>query len=137
MISDFHFNFSNGQSLTGTSDQNSTNVYDAGSAKKIFKGAGSSFEFNVSCSAIGGTTPTLRARLVGADDAALTSNVEIMADSGATPASPTAPFNLRLAPANQRTAKRYYGIIYLQGGTSPTATVSAEGGFGAQSNQVP
>jgi hypothetical protein len=65
--------FASGQSLSGTSDQLSTNVYDAGSAKKLFAGRGG-LKIAVQVSAVGGTNPTFRARFVGADDAALSSN---------------------------------------------------------------
>lgn len=137
-IQDASFKFSAQQAITGTSDVVSTNVYDAGAAVKLFEGSGEEKKLFVQVTASGGTTPAMRARLVGADNAALTSNPIIIAETGvsATLAAADLPVTYELNLANQRTAKQYYGVIYLQTGTSPTATVNAYVGKESQSNLV-
>jgi hypothetical protein len=77
--------------------------------------------------ASGGTTPTLRARFVGADNAALTTNPIILADSGVsrTIVAADIPLAIELVPSEQMDSKQYYGVIFTQSGTSPTATVNA------------
>jgi hypothetical protein len=142
MILDNTFNFSSAQVLgTGTSDVVSSNVYDAGSAIKAFAGGGNPAKISIDCSSntSGSADATLRARFVGADDAALTSNPVILADSGVSPVeadATIAPFHLELVPSNQTVAKRYYGVMYTQSGTSPNHTVSANLVLDAQSNLV-
>lgn len=128
MLIDATLSFSSQQSLSGTAAQNSTNVYDAGSAKKLFGGTSEMGVLGIQVTAVGGTTPTFRAQFVGADDAALTSNVITIAETGVSAtlvAATDPPVLYELNPSNQVTAKRYYGLIYTQSGTSPTATVNA------------
>lgn len=135
MIIDALLTFSKQQALTGTSDVVSTNVYDAGAAKKLHQGAGG-LKIAIQVTASGGTTPTFRARYVGADNAALTTNPIILADTGVSAAIAAAdlPLIYDLIPSQQTTDKRYYGVIYLQGGTTPTATVNANGVIDSASN---
>jgi hypothetical protein len=136
MMIEGNMSFSSQQSLTGTSDVISTNVYDAGSAKKVFGGsAGLAPKVAVTTSASGGTSPTFRARLVGADNAALTTNPIILADSGVSRVltATDVPYAVELIPAEQLDSKQYYGVIYTQSGTSPTATVNANMVLDAQS----
>lgn len=139
-IMDAYFNFADQQSLTGTSDVVSTNVYDAGSEKKLFAGSAGTFPLKiaVNVTASGGTSPTFRARFVGADNAALTTNPIILADTGvsAVLTADDLPVHRELVPMGQRTAKRYYGVMFTQGGTSPTATVNASGVVDAQTNHL-
>ena len=125
-IQDANLVFSDEQALTGTTDVVSTNVYDAGSARKLFEGYQRG-QIAVVVTAAGGTTPTFRARVVGADDDALTTNPVILADTGVSAAITAGdlPLNYSLQPAVQAASKRYYGVIYTLGGTTPTATVSA------------
>lgn len=116
------------QAITGTSDAIIGNVYDAGAATKLFGGsAGRGPKAAITVSAIGGTSPTARVRLVGADDAALTTNPIIIGDTGASRAlvAGDLPVNLEFTPGEQLDAKRYYGFIGTLGGTSPTGTVTA------------
>lgn len=117
-----------GVAVTGTSDAIIGDVYDAGSAKKLFGGsAGLGPKAAISFSAIGGTSPTARVRLVGADDAALTTNPVILGDTGVSRVLTSAdlPYMAEFIPGEQLDAKRYYGFIATLGGTSPTGTVSA------------
>lgn len=137
MFLDNAFSFASGQSLSGTSDTVSTNVFDAGSAKKLFGGSsGRGVKILVTVTAVGGTTPTFRARLVGADNAALTTNPVILDDSGVsrTLVAGDLPYAIELHPAEQLDAKEFYGVIFTQSGTSPTATASANAVMDAQSN---
>lgn len=138
MILDAVFNFASQQSLSGTSDQASTNVLDLGSAKKLFQGFGEPLILSVMVTAVGGTNPTFRAWLVGADSADLTSNPIVICDTGvsAVLAASDLPVLYELLVGGQNTAKRYYGVLFDQGGTSPTATANAQLVHGAQSNLV-
>jgi hypothetical protein len=115
---------------SSTSDTISTNVYNAGSAKKLLAGPHSvSIQGRVTLSAGSGTL-SVRARFVGADNAALSTNAEILADTGvhlnkedgSTALANTDTFFFTLSPANQRAPKQYYGMIYTLGGTTPSAT---------------
>lgn len=128
MIIDSTLSFASGQSLSGTTAANSTNVYDTLVAKKLFGGGGVPPKIALAVSAVGGTSPTFRAQLVGADDAALSVNVVIIDDTGVSRvlvAASDIPLVDELIGDQQLDAKRYYGIIFTLGGTSPTATVSA------------
>lgn len=129
--------FANGQSLSGATSTNSTNVYNAGSAKKLFAGRGD-LQIQVIVSAVGGTSPTFRAQFVGADDAGLSSNVEVIDDTGVSKAlvAGDLPWVKVLRAGTQQVAKQYYGVIFTQSGTSPTATVSANAVLNAQTNLV-
>ena len=136
-IADLYFNFSDAQALTGTAAVLSTNVYDAGSAKSIFSGGTSDFNLIVTATSVAGTTPTLAASFVAADNAALTTNPITLASVGATAPDAAGNIVMALKPSLQSTAKRYYGIFYTQAGTTPTSTVNAEGTLGSgQSNLV-
>lgn len=128
--------FATGQALTGTSDVVSTNVYDAGAAKLVFGGSASRVKIAVGFSAAAstGSDYTLRARFVGADNAALTTNPEILADTGASAAGVAVPFLSELVPSQQKVAKRFYGMMFTQAGTTPTSTVTASVVETAQSN---
>lgn len=114
---------------SSTSDTVSTNVTDVGSAKKVFAGAAST-KIKGQIAVTAGTSPTCRARFVGADNAALTTNPVILADSGvqsykedgSTALASGDTFRFQLTPSDQRAPKRYYGMIYTLGGTTPSAT---------------
>lgn len=132
---DANFNFSAKQALTGTA--NSTNTYDAGSAKKVFGGTNNRAKLGIQITGgIGGTSPTFRAQFVGADNAGLTANPETIADTGVSPvlAAADAPVLYELIPGNQKVAKQHYGMIYTLGGTSPTMDVNAQLSESVQNN---
>jgi len=136
--------YSNAQSLSGTSDVVSTNVYDHKTAAKLHAGtAGGKVKIQVTVEGPAANADnTLRARYVGADNAALTTNPIILADTGVVAlAETTTPANgtqkvFELYPGEQETAKQFYGVIYTQGGTSPTFTVSAAPVAAGQTNLV-
>lgn len=149
MFVDGNYDFSNQQVLSGTSDVISTNVYDAGSAKKVFAGAAGRFKIAVVVDGVAANADnTIRARFVAADTADLATNADILADTGVslanlgtaagfaggTNASPEVQRVFELALNNQPTARRYYGMIYTQGGTTPALKVNAQGVEAAQSN---
>lgn len=136
--------FSNGQVLAGTSDVVSTNVYDHKTAAKLHAGSpGGKAPLQVTVEGPAANADnTLRARYVGADNAGLTTNPIILADTGvvalgetATPANGTQKV-FQLFPSEQETAKEFYGVIYTQGGTSPAYTVSAAFTPAGQTNLV-
>lgn len=138
-IMDAMFNFADQQNVTGTSATNSTNVYNAGSAKKVFAGAPGTHPLRVAVNVTvnSGTSPTFRAQLVGSAAAALTTPT-ILADTGTSAAlvAASGPFVYELIPQNQATAFQYYGVIFTLGGTSPDMTLNAVGVLDHQTNNL-
>lgn len=125
-IADLYFNFSDAQAIPDGTAVISTNVYDAGSAKKVFEGGAADLKCVVTATGVGGTSPTLTVSLIAADNAALTSNPITLAATGALTADAAGRITTTLSPSNQATAKRYYGLSYDMAGTDPVATVNAE-----------
>lgn len=126
MINDANFLFDKTPKnlAVGVADQISTNVYDAGSAIKLFEGSPSHALYLVVSYKITAGTGALsfRARLVGANDAVLTGVPEILADTGvhtldadgtALAIGDTLYFAIPLQ--GQRVAKQYYGVFFTQG----------------------
>jgi hypothetical protein len=141
---DAPFAFGSTAIASSTSDTISTNVYDAGTAKKLFAGnTDLKIQGRVTLSAGTGTL-SVRARLVGADNAALTTNPEILVDTGvhltkedgSTALANTDTFFFTLEANNQRSPKRYYGMVYTLGGTTPSATCDGNGVLDDQSNMA-
>jgi hypothetical protein len=122
MILDTGNLFSDAQSLTGTSAVVSTSSVDLGSARDV--GSGENVELFCSATASGGTSPTLAVEIIGADDAALTSNIVVYASVPAVALAAPQDIVLPSLPV-MATKKRYLGLRYTQGGTSPTSTVTA------------
>lgn len=118
----------------GTADQIGSNVYDAGSAKKVFEGfpqkpARLAGQFKITA---GTGTLSWRVRYVGADNAALTTNPVILADSGvqtldtdgtALAINDFATFSMPIQ--GQTVAKQYYGPIYTMGTADQDGEVTA------------
>jgi hypothetical protein len=120
--------FSNQQALTDAADTISSNVYDAGAAKNLFQGSVNKTMLIVQITTDDiATTPTFRARFVGADDAALTTNPVIIADTGTTAemAAGDIPWTKELPLAGQTADKRYYGVIYNLGNNDNDIIVNA------------
>lgn len=123
------FDFGATTITSSTAATPSTNVTDLGSAKKLFAGATSMKVKGQVTLTAGTSTLSIRAQLVGADNAALTTNAEILADTGihlnqedgSTALTNTSTFRFCLTPSDQRAPKRYYGILYTLGGTTPSA----------------
>jgi hypothetical protein len=117
----------------------STNVIDQASAKKVFAGHQRAY-IAVTVSAVGGTNPTFRARFVGADNAGLSSNPIILADTGVSRILTAAdlPYQVQLHPGpSQLDAKQFYGVIFTQSGATHTATATAAIQDSQQTHMVP
>lgn len=137
-MKDALWTFSTQQALTGTSATASTDIHDAGSAKKVFSGH-QRLKLEVRVTAVGGTSPTFRAQLIGAGSADLTTTTPIVLwDSGVTRVLTSAdlPYVLEGVVHSQLDAKRYYGVLFTLGGTTPTATVDAAMVQDAQTNMM-
>lgn len=128
------FIFATQQALSGTSDVVSTNVHRTRTADGdlgagiLFPGLDDNGWIVIEATDLGGVeNATLRARFVAADNAALTSNPIILGDTGVSPVLAVAdlPRGWYLSISMQRTAKEFYGVIFLQGGTSPVTVVNA------------
>jgi hypothetical protein len=93
----------------------STNVNDQGSAKKVFEGTnrlplriGGHYFTN------SGTNATMRVQFVGADDAALTSNVVVLAGTGISEVLTAGQIrHFEIVPSFQKTAKRYFTSVRM------------------------
>lgn len=113
---------------SGNSETVIGDVYNAGSAKKLFGGGrGGGPKGAVTITAVGGTNPTSRVKLVGADSSDLATNPITIADTGTSRVlvSGDLPVIQELNPSEQLDAKQYYGFTATLGGTSPTATITA------------
>lgn len=135
MILDKAFEFGVPDITDSNADTISPNVYDAGAAIKLVGGpAGEKLAVQGKLVVTADANPTARARLVGADNAGLSTNPVILADTGiiakkddgstALASGDTVYFVMR--PGAQRWSKRYYGVVYTLGGTNPD-TVAATG----------
>lgn len=131
MILDQLFKFASDQALTASAI--STNVLDFGAAVSLFGGDNRDLRMWLNQTASGGTSPTIRAQLIGADNAALTTNAITIADTG-TLTGAVQRVQATIGP--QSAAKRFYGISFTLGGTSPTATVDVEIVESPQTNLV-
>ncbi len=102
----------------------SDNVYDAGSAIKLFGGADNSMRVAISVVDFeaGAAATTWRAQLLGADSADLEDLPIVLADTGESAALTTAllPSTVYLEPAEQMEAKRYYGVWLTMTGDTET-----------------
>lgn len=127
------FDFGTTAIASSTADTISANVMDWATARAIFGGP-VSVKFKVTMALSGATgVISARCRVVGADNAALSTNAEIIADSGvelnqddgATALVATSVVRKTLIPAGQVQPKRYYGLVYTLGGTTPSASCTA------------
>lgn len=113
----------------------STNVFDAGSAVKLFGNIGVDLSVvgHVVCTA--DDNPTLLVELLGADNDALTLNPMVIGSTGIMVEGPDGatawasgsdiPFKIKVN--KQYVAKRYYGLWVTLGGTNPDAAADANG----------
>lgn len=101
----------------------SSNVVDQSAAVRLGMGGASLPKFYCLISAKSGTTPTIRVQLVGADNAALTTNPVIIYDSGVIADPVTVP-QLVKGAISPHALKRFYGAIYTLVGTTATFTVT-------------
>lgn len=111
--------------VAATVNQISDNVYDAASAVKVFEGySHHAPRLSLTGKVTAGAATQVRARLVGADDAALTTNVVTIADTGLGEVIANgASFHKECVCNGQVTAKRYYGILFDTAGAAGTADV--------------
>lgn len=119
MIIDKLLTFSDSQAITGTSAVISTDVLDLG-ADRDFTALGRPLYVVVVVRASGGTAPTLAIDLQTDDNVGFSSPA-VIASQAATPA---AIRQVRILPF-PHTNERFLRLSYLQGGTSPTATLQA------------
>jgi hypothetical protein len=117
---DLQLTFSDAQVLTATA--NSTNVVDATSSRNL--GSGEPMFLLAKVGTVSGTSPTLTANLVGADDVGFSTNKITIATATPTLAAAQADALVRFGIPSH-TAKRYFRIEYTVGGTTPSVTVTA------------
>lgn len=111
--------FSASQALTAASGTASTDVLDLANVRPISSASQDLFVV-VTVEASGGTSPTLQVVVQADDSAAFSSAVAIYTG----PALAQAANRVQIIPL-PNTAERFMRLTYTQGGTSPTATVSA------------
>jgi hypothetical protein len=115
------------QAIAGAASQISSNVFDATTIRRLFGGFGEPFKILVTVTAIAGTTPNFRARLVAADNAALTTNPIDLWETGLsrTLVAADIPWIYEQVISGQQTAKQFYGMFYTQTGNADnSATVN-------------
>ncbi len=113
----------------------SPNVFDAGSAINLFGARGSDLAVVGHAVLTADDNPTLKVELLGADNAALTTNPTVIGSTGiivykpdgstALASGDDVPFKLHAV--QQRVAKRYYGLMFTLGGTNPDTAGTAGG----------
>lgn len=104
-----------GQTVTGTNTSVlSTNTYDLGVARDIGKGAPLEVAIEVMTAASGGTS--VQFQIIEADDAALTTNVQVVVQTDAIPVATLAAgvqVPLHIDRVDPYPARRYLGIRYV------------------------
>lgn len=127
-------NFIFGQPAITTSNTAtiSTNVLDMAAAVKLF----ASQKTGYLCGRItitAGTNPTVRVDLVGADNAALTSNPVVLASTGAIATTEAGvalangdTVDFQVPIVGQTVAKEFYGCFLTLGGTNPSVAADAK-----------
>lgn len=115
----------------------SPNVFDAGAAVKLFGNRGSDLKVVGHAVCTADDNPTLKVELIGADNAALTTNPMTLGSTGVSALGPDGatawasgadiPFTIKVQ--RQFVAKRYYGLMVTLGGTNPD-TAGTAGGAG-------
>lgn len=119
MYIDKTLRFSASQALSGASGTASTDVIDLGGDRDI-TALGNPVYLVVVVEASGGTSPTLQVVLQTDDNSSFSSPTAIYTG----PALAQATNRAQVIPF-PHTNERYLRVAYTQGGTSPTATVSA------------
>lgn len=136
---EYGFEFSDNQDITADFSGGvvSSNVFDAGAAVKKFEGEPG--KLDLVAELLSSThDPSVTVKLIGADNAALTSNPETIA-SATLVGDDDGVFPVRtvLKPGFQKAAKRYYGMWYIGDDSSARAKVNAYICTNNQSNQNP
>lgn len=117
-----------GQTVTGAGTSVlSTNTYDLGIARDIGKGESLDVAIEVTTAVVGGTS--VQFQIIQADDAALTTNVQVINQTDAIPIASLvlgAQIPVHVDRVDPYPARRYLGVRYVQVGT-----VTAGGYFAA------
>ena len=119
MYIDKNLRFSSSQALSGASGTASTDLLDLG-ADRDLTALGRPLYVVVVVEASGGTSPTLQVILQTDDNSSFSSATAIYTG----PALAQATNRAQIIPMPHEN-ERYLRLTYTQGGTSPTATVSA------------
>ena len=110
----------------GAGTVTSSNVYDLQTARDIFKGDNLVIPIEVTASFAGGTS--MQAQLVQADDAAISTNVNVLSSTGATPIADLAA-GARLVLEGGRvdpySNRRYLAVQYVIVGVMSAGSVFA------------
>jgi hypothetical protein len=126
-----------GQSIIGTGNILGTNSYDTqagltlntgGQNVDLGKGQDMDVQFDLTAAVAGGTS--VEFQFVNADDAALGTNLTVLASSGAIPVASLglgARVPMTVPKVDPRTLRRYVGVRYVIVGTTTAGAVS--GGF--------
>lgn len=135
MITDFLLRTSTAQALTTTAV--STDKVDLSQARDIGEGEDLYVVFTVNSALTGGTSVSFEA--VIADDAAISTNVEVIGMTGAIAAASltaNSQFVVRLAPRIGRGGRRYFATRYTIVGTFSAGTVTADVVHGIQDGRT-
>lgn len=119
--------FSNAQTVTGASAVLSANTLDALQNRDL--GGGKSFPvlFQVGTAFAG--LAALEMQIITADDAGLTTNVNVLGSTGAIPVAAltaAARFYASINPRPGNKGQRYIGCRYVPTGTGTAGTISAQ-----------
>lgn len=135
MILDQQNLFSDKQSITPATPILSTNTIDLGTtgvspilgqlpSRDVGQGEPVDLLIQVVTAAVGGTS--VQAQVVQADNAALSSNLEVLAESGAVPTASLVPgYQFRVPFVPIGVTKRYLGVRYVTVGTFTAGAVTA------------
>lgn len=126
-IIDAYTQFSNAQTVTGASAVLSANTLDALQNRDL--GGADTFPvlFQVGTAFAGLTA--LEMQVITADDAALTTNVNVLGSTGAIPVAQltaAARFYASIRPQIGAKGQRYIGCRYIPTGTGTAGTISAQ-----------
>jgi hypothetical protein len=135
MYVDNFLTLSSAQTVTGASAVLSTNAIDLGTARDIGEGEDLYARFQVGTAFAGLTALTLE--VIGADDAAFTTNVLSIVSRTIPVASLTAGARhaLELPPLIASLGKRYMGFRYTPTGTGTAGTITGDIGLEVQDGQ--
>lgn len=118
--------FSNNQSIVGSSPVVGANVVDLTTARDVGGGKSVPVTFQVASGFSG--LVSLECQVIQADDPNLSANVEQLGSTGAIEAARLtagAAFAVSVIPLINRKARRYWGVRYVPIGSASTGSISA------------